>query len=172
MYNLYKKYQETKYLFEFILNNYLVTIGFRKLFQIQYDESSPYIMKFNSFLIENNISHKKLIQTDNEKCTKFIIYNKDVDINKIQKLDGKEFAQMLGEFYIFANENYYEIVHDTNSRRISINVSNKYNTCELYAQWGNLFEINTNMDFFVGYAKEIERLLHKIDPQLKVFVTL
>ena len=172
MYNLYKKYNKNKYLFEFVLNNYLITIGFRKLFQIQYDESSSYIIKFNNFLIENNISHKKLIQIDNERCTKFIIYNKEVDINKIQKLDGKEFAQLLGEFYIFANENYYEIVNNTNSRRILINVSNEYNTCELYAQWGYISEINKNMNFFVNYAKELEILFHKIDPKLKVFVTV
>lgn len=170
MYNLYNKYKKTKYLLEFILNNYLIIIGVRNIFQIHYDELNPYIIKINNFLIKNNISYKKIIQTNNEKCIKFIIYNKNVDIEKIQKLDGKEFAQMLGEFYIFSNENYYELVNDKNCCRISINASNEYNTCELYAQWGKICDVNKNMDFFIDYAKKLEIIFHKIDPKIKVFI--
>ena len=175
MYDYYDKYKKNKFLFEFIMNYYLIVIGFRKMFQIQLCASCcylPYITKLNNFIIKNKIPHKKIIQTENEKCIKFIFFHEKFNINKIKKLNGKEFAQNLGDFYIFASENYYDIVNSKNSCRISINLSNNYNKCELYAQWGNKCQINKNMHFFINYSHKLEKIFHQLDPKIKVFLKI
>ncbi len=175
----YNKYKKNKYIVEFILNNYLVNIQFRNIFQIQVPENdptpNPNINKFNKFLIKNKIPHKKIIQTENEKCTKYIFFNKDcvyTDIEKINNLNEKEFARNLGEFYIFATENYYKLINDKTCCRISINAVNEYNTSELYAQWGKTCDVNSNMEFFITYAKKIETIFHTIDQNITVSVMI
>ena len=99
--------------------------------------------------------------------SRLIVYNSKININTLNTKFGKDFANLLGDFYICAtNEKSY---HDS-THRITITVSDKLNTFpynELYAQMCKQSLItDETINKLKKIAKEISTILQHFDKNL------
>jgi len=166
---LYKKYKKNKDFFEFVIQYYMLKKKKRKIFQIQFYKKSK-IGKFKKFLERYNIRYKMFDETGSrDNCYRFIFYRKS--IKGVDFTFGKKFAKQLGKFYIFGKNNYLDLCSSSHCR-ISINVSNKYQFGELYAQLCLIDELGSNLGFFEGIVRELGDFFRKLDREMKVFMII
>ena len=147
-------------LLEFIFNYLLVLHNYRTIVQFLYNDKLYKILN-DIFFSNYKMYNYKIFNS------RLIVYNSKINIKELNTKFGKDFANLLGDFYICANNEklYYNSTH-----RITISVSDKLNAFpynELYAQMCKQSLItDENINKLKKIAKEISIILQQFDKNL------
>lgn len=157
---LYKKYKNTKnkYIYEIILQWYLIKQKMRNIALIQVSETK-FLPPLVKFMNENDISYKILDNTKMSSIKKnFIIYNKKTfDIDNFDESNQKKFGELLGKFYVCASNDFRN-----NNHRVVI----LFNNIEIFAQMCKKANIIDNFEKFYNIYLKLHKLFYKLDPTI------
>ena len=136
------KYLKIKniYIFELIVNLYLMDCEYRNIFQIhmrpEFDKNSD--KNTDKIIKIIKMTNYEYITSQNKDSIRIIVYNKDsFDITKLDKTFGMKYAKQLGNFYTCATNNFSK-----NNYQMTINV----NGIQIFAQMCKKNNIIKNMN--------------------------
>ena len=179
-----KNYQNKDYRFlELYINIYLLLSKKRKLAQIYIHQKynkpltllkriTDFLDKYYPFYIVENEDYG-----GNNKFNRIVLYEKNYNIDNLNKTFSKKYAQDLGDFYVCAG-NFEKIIKKyKNLLRpvIKIDFINKYNnkiSFELYAQVCPIHILSKNINKLVNIKNNLNKIIKNINPKMFVYLEI
>jgi hypothetical protein len=168
---------------ELYIQIYLLLSKKRKLAQIyihtKYNKPISLLQNIKQFL-DKNYPFYIIDMEDyggNNKMNRIVLYQKNYNINKLNKSYSKKYAKDLGDFYVCAG-NFNKIIKKyKNLLRpvIKIDYMNKYNnkiSFELYAQVCPIHILSKNINKLVKIKNNIKKIIQKINPKLFTYLII
>mgnify|MGYP003385622078 CR=1 FL=1 len=163
---IYEKYKSTSdsFLFELIINLYLLECDYRNIFQIQ-RKNKKLITKLENIIKYSKFNYKTF---ESNNYFRLIVYNKTTfNIDKLDKTFGMKFARQLGKFYSCASDDYLQ-----NNYQIMISVQGINTGTPIYIQMCKRNKIIQNIDNILKIFDDIKKILLKLDKNIYVNIQI